>query len=138
MKNILLLATSWDPNYWTNEREASYEGAKFTDLPEWDELEDKCPLAGIGFFKKHKEKDYSLMQFVYLQINGIRYDPDTGYPSFWTYPIKRSRVTSSRLERALPEENLEWFTAIEKSVLTDILKDLGEKPPEAWMELLKG
>lgn len=136
MKNILLLGTSWDPNYWTNEKEASYEGAKSTDLPEWDELEDNCPLAGIGYFRKHKEKDYSLIQFFYLKINGIRSDPETGYPYFWMTPIKRSRVTSSRLERDLPEENHEWFSAIEDTVLAEILKNLGEKPPDAWLELL--
>ena len=138
MKKILILATSWEPNYWGTEKEAPYEGLKYTDIPDWDALAKECPTAGIGIFKKHKEKDYSLTQFMYLTIKGMQHNPETGAPYFWVRPIKRSRVTSSRLERGLPDDNQGWFSAIEEPLLTEILKNLGERQPEAWLELLKG
>lgn len=137
MKKILILATSWDPNYWISGKEAPYEGLKYTDLPDWDDLVKGCPLAGIGIYKKHKEKDYSLTQFVYLQIKGMQYNPDTGVPCFLTIPVKRSRVTCSRLERELPEDNQDWLSSIDEPLMTEILKNLGERPPESWLSLLK-
>ncbi len=138
MKKILILGTSWEPNYWISEKEAPYEGLKYSDLPDWDDLTKKCPMAGIGIYKKHKEKDYSLTQFMYLTVKAMQYNPETGAPYFWVSPVKRSRVTCSRLERALPEENQGWFSAIEEPLLTEILKTLGERPPEAWLELIRG
>ena len=137
MKKILILATSWEPNYWIYEKEVPYEKAKNTDLPEWDDLLKNRPLAGIGIYKKHKDKDYSLNQYVYLKIKGIRHDPDTGVPYFWISPFKRSRVTSSRLERELPENNKSWFYSIDQSMIIEILRNLRETPPEEWLELLR-
>ncbi|MDD5434898.1 MAG: hypothetical protein PH343_05660 [Nitrospira sp.] len=137
MKKIFILATSWEPNYWGTEKEAPYEGLKYTDISDWNDLAKSCPLAGIGIYKKHKEKDYSLTQFMYLIIKGIQYNPETESPYFWVTPIKRSRVTCSRLERDLPEDNQKWFSAIDQTILTGILKDLGERPPELWLNLLK-
>ena len=48
MKKVLLLATAWQPDYWESDKEAPYPKTKYTDIPEWDDLSESCPLPGIG------------------------------------------------------------------------------------------
>jgi len=137
MKKILLLATGWECDYWESDREAPYPKTKYTDLPEWDNLSKNCPLPGIGRYIKQKDKDFSIEPFVYLEIKGMRYDSDTQQPYFTVKFLRKSNTKSSELENKLPLNKRKLFSVVESQELIEILRDIGEEPPEEWKRLIE-
>ncbi|MGB9853143.1 MAG: hypothetical protein ACPLPX_09825 [Candidatus Kapaibacteriota bacterium] len=138
MKKILLLATAWEPDYWESDKEAPYPKTNYADLPEWDDLSKNCPLPGIGRYIIQKNKDYSSNQFVYLKITGMRYDPSTKQPYFDFKTLMKSKTESYKLKDHLPKFNQnKLFFAIESEKLIEILKNIGEDPPEEWLKLIE-
>lgn len=132
MKQVLILATNLQPDYWNTGKEARYKNQKYTELPQWNELELNCPIPGIGRYYGN----YSESPFVYLKINGMRYDPTTGIPYFNINPIAKSDSSSTKLYDKLPTSCRKYFSAIDASNLLGILKDINEEPPKEWIELL--
>jgi mRNA-degrading endonuclease YafQ of YafQ-DinJ toxin-antitoxin module len=137
MKQVILLATDWDPNYWESNKEAPYPKRKYTELPGWEELSKNCPLAGLGIYSKLKKNDLTKIPFVYLKIIGMRYESNTHEPHFNFELIKKSKTESKRLIDRLPEENKKLFSAIEAGQLIKILYEIGEEPPKEWFELIE-
>jgi len=139
MDKVIILCTAWKEDYWETPKEAPYPKRQYTELPEWDNLARNCPLAGLGVYIKQRvsreERDYRDRNFVYLRINGMRYDKNTKQPFFNFEPISASRVSSKKLLEQLPLTRL--FSAIKIEELLSILEILGEKPPDRWLELTK-
>lgn len=129
---VIILCTAWRPDYWEISQEAPYPKRRYTELPEWETLASNCPLAGLGVYSKGKKGDYRNRNFVYLKINGMRYD-ENKQPYFHFEPIKISKTSSKRLLEQLP--SLSLFSAIKGEDLLNILETLGEQPPQEWMEL---
>jgi len=137
MKKVILLATGWALDYWESDKEAPYPKTTYQQLHEWEELSKSCPLAGLGIYIKQREKDFTRIPFVYLKIRGMRYDPDTGKPFFDFKVTKKSSTQSKILTDRLPTENKKLFSAIDAGRLIKILKGIGEKPPEEWLNLVE-
>ena len=133
MKKILLLATLFQPDYWESDKEAPYPRHRYTDLLEWNDLSNSCPLPGIGRYIK----DFSQNSFVYLKIMGMKYDPDTEQPYFNFKTITKSKTESRRLEEKLPYDKRRLFSVIEPEKLIGILQEIGEEPPEEWKKLIE-
>jgi hypothetical protein len=136
MKQVILLATAWGSDYWDSDKEAPYPGRKYTDLPGWEELSKNCPLAGLGIYIKQKDKDYFAQSFVYLKINGMRYDTDSDTPFFSFKVIKKATASSKSLVDKLPSEARKLFWAMNADDLIKILSEIGETPPKEWLALL--
>ncbi len=132
-KKVLVLATNWQPDYWESDKEAPYQKYTYTDLSEWEGLSKSCPLPGIGRYFK----DISSSPFVYLKIMGMRYDTSTKQPYFNFKFLKKSKTESRKLENNLPSIHRNLFSAIESEKLIQILKDIGEEPPEEWKKLIE-
>ncbi len=137
MKEVLILATAWTSDYWESDKEALYPKTKYTDLPEWDDLSKCCPLPGIGRYIKQKDKDFTSNHFVYLKITGMRYDSSTKQPYFDFKTLTKSLRESRVLESKLTGVNKKLFSVIDPTKLIEILKDIGEEPPEEWKKLIK-
>lgn len=137
MKKTLLLATGWENDYWELDKKAPYPKKSYTELAEWDELSKNCPLPGIGRYIKQKNNDFSRIPFVYLEIKGLSYDPSTKQPYFTFRFLRKSNTESIKLENRLPMNNRKLFSAIQSQELIEILKDIGEEPPEEWKKLLE-
>ena len=133
MKKILLLATLFQQDYWESDKEAPYPRHRYTDLLEWNDLSNSCPLPGIGRYIK----DFSQNSFVYLKIMGMKYDPDTEQPYFNFKTITKSKTESRRLEEKLPYDKRRLFSVIEPEKLIGILQEIGEEPPEEWKKLIE-
>lgn len=143
MKKCLLLATDWEPDYWEKEKKAPYRKRKYTDLVEWNELSENCPLPGIGIYTKGEKQDLSRVLFMYLEIKNMEYDYNTLEPLFHFRPIKKSKTESYKLVNELPRNNKtshdqpKLFSAINSEELLKILKEIGEAPPEEWIKLIE-
>ncbi|ROL56130.1 hypothetical protein D9V84_09410 [Bacteroidetes/Chlorobi group bacterium Naka2016] len=137
MKKVILLATAWHSDYWESDKEAPYPGTTYTQLKEWDELSQNCPLAGLGIYIKQKENDFRTIPFVYLKITGMRYDPITQQPYFNFKVIKKASRESIELSIRLPSETRRLFSAINADQLIKILNEIGEKPPAEWLSLIE-
>lgn len=137
MKKILILATAWKDDYWESPQKADYPSGKYTELSDWENLSGNCPLPGIGIYRKYKDKDLSNNPFVYLEIKGMSYDSSSLAPCFEFEFLEKSKIRSDEIEKKLPQENRGWFSAIDPEELINILKAMGEDPPEKWKELTK-
>lgn len=137
MKKILLLATKWKRDFWESEEKAPYPNRKYTELAEWNNLSKNCPLPGIGRYikGKDKDKDFSVEPFVYLEIKGMKYDPEYKQPCFYFKFLGKSNTKSSELEKKLSYK--EFFFAMESQELIEILRKIGEEPPEDWKKLIE-
>lgn len=137
MKKIIILATGWDPNYWGVPKEAPYPKKSYRELIDWEELSKSCPLPGLGIYIKQKDRDYRNMKFIYLIIKGMRYDSVSEQPYFEFDPIQESSTESWRIINKLPSENTTLFSSIQSDILINILKNIGESPPEEWKILIE-
>ncbi|MEO0131426.1 MAG: hypothetical protein ABIK73_00580 [candidate division WOR-3 bacterium] len=138
MKQCLVLTTNfrWKdaPNvpYWEkNEAETPYRGMNYNQLDNWHELAENCPLPGIGRYYR----EYKSYAFDYLMITGMRYDESNGRPFFAFRYLQRSRTSSVELNRRLPIGNL--FCAVDPDTILRILDELGEQPPQDWLNLFE-
>ena len=138
VNRVIILCTAWSEDYWETHREAPYPRRRYTELPEWNNLAGSCPLAGLGVYIKQRvsgeERDYRNRNFVYLKINGMRYD-NTGQPCFSFEPLRTSKVSSKKLLEQLP--SLSLFSAIKTEELLHIFEIWNEQPPQEWVELTK-
>lgn len=137
MKKILILATALKDDYWESSKKADYPSRKYTELSDWKDLAGNCNLPGIGIYRKYKDKDLSNNPFVYLEIKGMSYDSSSLAPCFEFEFLEKSNIRSDEIEKKLPQENRGWFSAIDPEELINILKVMGEDPPEKWKELTK-
>ncbi len=140
MKQVIILATAWEPNYWDVDKEAPYPKTKCTDLPEWDELARNCPLPGLGVYTMQGKKDYRQEPFVYLKITHMRCD---GKPYFTFKAIKKSSTKSEDIIDKLPSQNKssplkpKLFSAIDVDQIIKILSEIGEEVPKDWLALIE-
>lgn len=136
MKKVLLLKTDWKENYWGYDKEAEYPSMKYTNLIEWNELFETCPLPGLGIYIKHRKNDFSNVPFVYLKITGMNYDVSTEKPFFNFKVIGKSNTESIKIFSILPAENNGLFSAIVSEKLIEILNEINESPPKEWLDLM--
>jgi hypothetical protein len=134
MKKVILLATTWTPTYWNVSQEAPYPKKRYKELSDWEELSKNCPLPGLGIYIKQKDRN---MKFSYLLIKGMRYDSVSEQPYFEFAPIHESSTESRELTSKLPNENRTLFSSIQSDTLINILKNIGESPPEEWKNLIE-
>jgi hypothetical protein len=137
MKKAILLFTDWEKGYWESSKEAPYTRRKYTDMHEWNHLKSELPLPGLGIYGNFKKQDLSREPFVYLRIDGMRYDDDSKQPYFSFTPIKPTKIESIQLTRNLPPELQKLFVAIDVNTLMTILNEIGETPPSEWMNLIE-
>ena len=138
MSQIILLKTDWACDYWHTSKSARYPGnVSYTDLPTWEELTKSCPVAGLGIYYKGKKGDCSKIPFVYIRVKGMEYDPGTGNPSFHFDVFQVSSAKSDCLLNKLPRANKRLISTIQASDLTRILSELGESPPNEWLQLIE-
>jgi len=136
MRRVILLATGWQPDYWDSDKEAPYYRTIYSEIANWDDLSNACPLPGIGIYIMQKRGDFSSNSFVYLKIKGMRYDPNTKHPLFSLEFLAKSNIKSSDLSSKLSPENRRFFSAIEPKEIIQILNELGAELPEKWKKLL--
>jgi len=132
---VLILYTCWEPeDYWGQTKEAPYPGRSYKELPEWDKLASSCPLPALGVYIRCKDKDRTHKEFVYLKLLGMRFDEKTEQPYFHVEPIRKAFLPSGKFLKFFPATNL--FIAVDGNRVLEILRALGEEPPEKWMELI--
>lgn len=138
MNQVVLLTTDWAADYWHKPKRAQFTGkVSYRDLPNWSDLADSCPLAGLGIYYK-KKNDYSRRPFVYIQIKGMSYDSGTANPFFTFEVIQASSTSSDALRSRLPSENLALISTIQTDDLLRILREVGEQAPAEWLQLVAG
>ncbi len=137
MKKVILLYTDWEEKYWEFPKEAPYPGREYTQLPEWDETKKNLPLPGLGIYSKFKKQDLSEDPFVYIRVDGMRYDENSKQPYFSFTRIERSKTKSFNLSKILPSEAKKLFSGIDAENLMEYLTQIGETPPKEWMDLIE-
>jgi hypothetical protein len=136
MAQVILLQTNWAGDYWNKAKTAPYtEQVRYTDLPDWVDLANRCPLAGLGIYIRGKQRDYSQERFVYIRITGMSYDPGTGNPSFAFDVIRPSATNSETMRNRLPYENRHLISTMQTDDLLTVLAELGENVPDDWLTL---
>jgi hypothetical protein len=106
-------------------------------------LSKYCPLPGIGIYTKGKRNDFSSIEFAYLKIKGMEYDSSTQMPYFHFETLEKSNTPSRQLIVKLPGTNkwnpdsVKLFSSIDCQRMLEILKELGENPPDEWMKLIE-
>ncbi len=132
-KDVILLTTHWKDDYWHKPKEAKYTGnVRYTEIGNWDYLAQNCPLAALGIYYRKIETT----PFVYLRIQGMRYDPVTQNPFFRFVAIRPSSTPSASLRAELPRHCQGLIGMIAGDQLVQILKAIGEEPPHEWLELV--
>ncbi|HUU87961.1 MAG TPA: hypothetical protein VMX17_09420 [Candidatus Glassbacteria bacterium] len=136
MKKVILLSTDWEKGYWESSKEAPYTKKQYIELPEWNVLRGNLPLPGLGLYGHFKKQNLSEEPFVYLQVNGMRYD-DSKQPYFSFNSIAKSKTKSIRLTERLSPGLRGFFSAIDVEELVKILSKIEETPPSDWMEMFE-
>ena len=135
---IIILRTAWGKDYWEKGKEAPFPHTKYSELQDWNTLSQNCPLPGLGVYIKQRikqeEHDYRYKPFVYLRIEGMRSDIKNGQPYFTFTPVGISKTQSKNLEEKL--QSLPLFSALPSEDLLNILRELGETPPQEWTKLI--
>lgn len=128
MNKVLILSTHWREDYWKTDGEATarYPETEYTRMPDWDEVEEACPVPGIGkYHTRLREKE-----FVYLRIKEISYVRSTGEPKFVHESIGESDAKSYELDEELSGQ---MFFTVGQEDIVEVLEDLGEEIPEDWI-----
>ncbi len=134
MLNILLLSTTWSNEYWQQNGCAPFKSFHYKQLlPNWDEFTNNCPIPAIGYYRDHKSGRSTInTNFVYLKINGMRYDEDE-VPFFDFEFIANSNTSSISLYKLLPHDNTRnMFASISMQNIQNILQQLHETSPSNW------
>ncbi len=130
---VLLLYTDWSWDYWAKDGEAPFPSRSYKELPDWNELKARLPLPALGVYAKMKQNDFRLLEFSYLVVQGMEYDV-RGIPKFqYSYKAK-SKTKSEVLLRQFASRN--FFEARESDAVLRLLRDLGEQPPQEWLDLI--
>jgi len=138
LDKVLILTTGWEEDYWEKEKEAPYPGRKYTNLSEWDSLRENCPIAGLGIYTKYRKNDFRDKNFVYLRIDGMRFDETDGRPYFNFKPVKISSLSSKALLDQLPQLSGKLFLSLKSDDVLNALSAIGETSPDEWLALAKG
>ncbi|MEO0172019.1 MAG: hypothetical protein ABIL13_02075 [candidate division WOR-3 bacterium] len=104
-------------------------------LNDWDDLCNNLPLASLGvYFGEIKNQTFD-----YLIIRDMKYDPENPKLEFWYEYVGTSRVSSGELLKKLKlvdEGSKKLISSMESENLLDILGELGENPPDVWLNLV--
>jgi len=139
LNQVILLTTDWEEDYWHKPKTAIYPGkVSYTEVPNWSNLANSCPLAGLGIYYQGRKHDYSSIPFVYIKINGMSYDEGTGNPRFNFEVVRVSKTRSDRFRSKLPSKYHRLISTIQIDDLLKVLGEVGEEEPDEWLKLAIG
>lgn len=129
---IILLSTIWQNNFFNQNVDAPYNITEENYNNYWQPLSLQCPLKGIGFYRNHPDgRCQATNNFVYLRINGIRYDGQRIH--FDCHFIALSNTQSINFIHSLPYINRNpLFSQIDENIFNTIRNDLTLLPPQDW------
>lgn len=134
---IIILCTTWAEDYWERPKEAPYPKTRYKDLPDWDNLAQSCPLPGLGIYIKQRDRDYTHRNFVFLRIDGMRFDKENEQPCFSFTPIGVSTLPSRTFIEQFPYGSIRLFSALKADNVLEALRAIGVNPPEEWLRLIE-
>lgn len=129
---IILLSTILQSNYFNQNVDAPYNISEENYNNYWQPLSQQCPLKGIGFYRDHPDgRCQSSNNFVYLRINGIRYDGHRIHFDF--HFLGLSNTQSINFIHSLPYINRNpLFSKIDDIIFNTIRIDLNLLPSQDW------
>jgi len=132
LKEVLVLCTTWRPDYWESDKIAPYPKRSMEAIRH---LKNSLPLAGIGAYIKQKERNFSQRPPCFLIIRNID-ENEKGEPRFDIHFMARmEEITSLKLLDKTGTQDL--FFSVSQEKILRILDEFGIKPPLDWKQLLE-
>ena len=132
MREVLILCTGWSENYWETNSMVRYPGRGLETI---QYLKEGLPLAGIGVYIKHRDKDLSSNPPCFLIVNEIN-ENDRGELQFSIqFVSKIENLPSHRLLSRIGFQDL--FFSMPGEKLLEVLDRLGVRIPSQWRMLVE-
>jgi len=131
MREILVLCTGWEPDYWEKYRAVLYPKMSIESVKH---LKDRVPIPAIGVYVRGKAGDYSQRPPCFLIVKSIS-ENEEGAPHFdFHYVSQISGLTSAQFLNEMPARKGLFFSIPEEEVLS-ILRKFNIRPPREWWEV---
>lgn len=132
MKEVVVLSTYWEPNYWERDKVAPYPQRSIESIRH---MRNKVPIAGIGVYSKGKGRDYTHRPPCFLIIRNIS-ENEKGEPQFDFHFISQMQGKTSA-QFFSETHKRELFYSLSEEEAFSVLEKLGSTPPQEWQELLE-
>ena len=132
MKEILILCTGWEVDYWEIDKIAPYPKRSIRPV---EHLKNALPVPAIGVYIKQRGRDFTHLRPCFLIVRNIS-ENEKGEPLFdFHFVAKMEGVTSLEFLSEMGRKGL-FFTVPQESPLK-ALRKFGIEPPAEWKMLIE-